>query len=183
MLDDRKTSEYALICCFFLEADQKDPLHLMQISGPLDIPTWGDEHIVRLLLPKLDERMRFCVGVFTGLFTGACKKTRVVSLRRCGLSFPSVLSWLDAPDPVISAGPLPDLAHSLSQLSILLARTKKSDPLSRLERAPVRNCVTGSSCFVSVRVPNMGKNVRGSGIDLCLSRSQCTGSMIGAQFT
>lgn len=89
MLDDGKTG---VRCRFFLEADQKDPLHLMQISGPLDISTGGDEHIMRLLLPKLDERMHFCVSVFTGLFTGACKKTRVVLLRQCGLSFRSVRS-------------------------------------------------------------------------------------------
>lgn len=53
---------------FFLEADQKeDPLHLMQISGPLDISTGADEHIMRLLLPKVDERMHLCASVFTGL--------------------------------------------------------------------------------------------------------------------
>lgn len=88
VLDDGKTG----VRCFFLEADQKDPLHLMQISGPLDILTGGDEHIMHLLLPKLDERMHFCVSVFTGLFTGARKKTRVVLLRQCGLSFRSVQS-------------------------------------------------------------------------------------------
>lgn len=50
-----------LFVVFFLEADQKDPLHLMQISGPLDSSTGVDEHKMRLLLPKLDEHMHFCV--------------------------------------------------------------------------------------------------------------------------
>lgn len=93
---------------------------------------WTHMH---LLLSKFDECIHFCV--FTGLSVGVrehvlCVATSIWAF----ISFLRERTWTHASDTIISSSPehAPDLAQSLAQLSITLARTlwKEVGPLRRV---------------------------------------------------